>query len=129
LVVVQVIESAYCTGTLEVESAGEDRTPLEKHPFRVVEQVVGPGYRVAQSLVAAQAAPRPDEQLETVIETVTDLVHGHRRDARCRQFDPQWDSVETSADLGHRAGIIDREARSDAVGTLNEQVHRCINAQ
>ncbi len=39
-------------GTLQVESPGEHRTPLQQRLFRVVEQVVGPRHRVAQRLVA-----------------------------------------------------------------------------
>ena len=39
-------------GAFEVESAGEHRTSLQQHLFRVIEQVVGPRHGVAQRLVA-----------------------------------------------------------------------------
>jgi hypothetical protein len=45
-------------------------------------------------------------QLKTVIETITDLVHGHRRNARCRQFDSRGDSVEAAANLDDRGRLI-----------------------
>jgi hypothetical protein len=53
----RVIESRYCTGALEVESSGENRTPLQQSLFRIVEVVVGPCHRVAQCVVALRAAP------------------------------------------------------------------------
>ena len=44
-------------GAFEVESPGEHRTPLQQRFLRVIEVVVGPRHRVAQCLVACQAAP------------------------------------------------------------------------
>jgi hypothetical protein len=73
---------------------------------------------MAQRMVASQASPRTDKQLKAVIETITDLVHGHRRNTRCRQFDGQGDSVETAADLGNGARIVERETRSPAVAQV-----------
>jgi hypothetical protein len=39
-------------GTLQVESPGEHRTPLQQRFLRVIEVVVGPRHGVAQCLVA-----------------------------------------------------------------------------
>ena len=38
--------------TVQVESTGEHRTPIQQRLFRLVEQLVGPGHRVAQCLMA-----------------------------------------------------------------------------
>ena len=73
-VVVGAIESGDRAGTLEVESTGEHRTPLQQRLLGVVEQVVGPRHRVAQRLVAFQPAPRADQQPEPVIETIPHLA-------------------------------------------------------
>ena len=56
-VVIDVIESGHRAGALEVKSPGEHRTPFQQRLFRVVEEVVGPRHRVAQRVVACQAAP------------------------------------------------------------------------
>ena len=111
---------------MEVESAGEHRTPFQQRLFGVVEQVVGPRHRVTQRLVAFQAAPRPDQQPEPVIETITHLADRHRRHPRGRQLDRQRDPVEAAADLHHRARLVSvgqREARSHAAGAFDEQIH------
>ena len=82
---------------------------------------------MAQRLVAFQAAPRPDQQPEPVIETITHLAGGHRRHPRGRQLDGQRDPVEASADLHHRVrliGVGHREARRHALGAFDEQTHR-----
>ena len=70
----RVIGSGTAQALCEVESAGEHRTPLQQRLFRVVEQVVGPRHRVAQRVVAFQAAPRADQQPEPLIETITHLA-------------------------------------------------------
>ena len=58
-VVVGAIESAYCTGTLQIEPTREHRTPLQQRLLLVIEVVVGPCHRVAQRVVAFQPAPGP----------------------------------------------------------------------
>src|SRR5258705_8583854 len=47
-VVIEVIESGYRAGTFQIESAGEDRTPIKKRLLRVVEVLVRPSHRLAQ---------------------------------------------------------------------------------
>ena len=68
----QVVAAATdCARSGEVEPSGEHRTACQQRLFGVVEQVVGPGHRVTQRVVALQPAPRPDQQPEPVIETIT----------------------------------------------------------
>ena len=76
---------------------------------------------MAQRVVAFQAAPRPDQQPEPVIETITHLAGGHRRHPRGRQLDGQRDPVEAAADLHHRGrliGVGHREARRHTAGRV-----------
>ena len=40
-----------------IKSTGEHCTAIQQHSFAIVEEVVGPGHRVAQCVVAFQAAP------------------------------------------------------------------------
>ena len=126
-VVVGAIESAYRVGALEIEPTGEHRTPREQRLLLVIEVVVGPCHRVAQRVVALQAAPGADQQPEPLIQTVTDLARRHRRHPRGRQLDGQRNPVEASADLHHRGGLLSRghrEARGNAAGAFDKQAHR-----
>ena len=56
-----VVEYRYCTGTFELESTGEHRTPVQQRFLRIVEQIVRPCHRMAQRLVAFQAPPCADQ--------------------------------------------------------------------
>ena len=55
-VVIDIIGSRYRASTLEIESTGEHRTPIQQRLLRIVEQVVGPRHRVAQRLVTFQSS-------------------------------------------------------------------------
>src|SRR5215207_5300095 len=48
------IRVAHHLGRLEREAAGEDREPTEERAFALVEQVVAPGDRTAQGLLAGR---------------------------------------------------------------------------
>ncbi len=78
-VLVEIIRSGNGAGALKVKSACEHRTAFQHCLFGVVEKVVGPRHRMAQGVVAFQTTPRPDQQPESVIETITHLVYRHRR--------------------------------------------------
>jgi hypothetical protein len=77
--VVEAFESGHRASALEIEPTGEHRAPFQQSLLRVIEVVVGPGHRVAQGVVACQAAPRAHQQAEPLIETITHLAGGHRR--------------------------------------------------
>ena len=97
---------------VEVESAGEHRTSCQQGLFGVIEQVVRPLHRMAQGLMAFQAAPRPDQQPEPVVEPIAHLGDRHRLQARGGQLDRQRDPVEATADLDaphRRRRICDSE--------------------
>jgi hypothetical protein len=112
---------------MQVESAGEHRTPLQQRLFRVIEVVVGPGHRVAQRVVAFQSATRPDQQPESLIETITHFARRHRRHPRGGQLDRQREPIKAAANLHHCRRLVrvaQREARGHAVGAFDEQ-RRC----
>ena len=123
----RVVGSGHRAGALQVESTGEHRTPLQQRLLRVIEVVVGPRHRVAQRLVACQAAPRAHQQPEPLIETITHLAGGHRRHPRGRQLDGQRDAVESAADLHYSVRLVrlwpPRSRGGDAMGTFDEQGH------
>jgi hypothetical protein len=58
-----------------------------------------------------------------MIETIPNLIHRHRRKARCRQLDSQGDPIEASTDLGGCVYIAYRETRRHTVSPLGEQIH------
>ena len=55
-----------------------------------------------QCLVAFQPAPRPDQQLESVIETIAYFGCGHRSHPGRGQLNRQWNPVEPTTNLLHR---------------------------
>ena len=104
----------------EVEAAGEHRTPLQHSLLGVVEQVIGPLHRVAQRLVAFQAAPRPDQQPEAVIEAI---AHFARRSSTPSERPPTRSPAESRRGGGRSrpprsASSVHREARSDSAGRV-----------
>jgi hypothetical protein len=112
---------------LEVKSAREHRTAFQHCLFGVDEKVVGPGHRVAQRVVAFQAAPRADQQPEPVIKAITHFTGGHRRHPGGSQFDGQWNPVQALTNLGDCGSFIavdHREARCNALSAFDEQTHR-----
>src|SRR6478672_11902852 len=122
--VLVVTESGYRAGAFEVESTGEHRTSFQERLFRVVEQVIRPGHRVAQRVVTFQSAPRTDQQPEPVIKAITHFTGGHRRHPRGGQFDGQWNPIEALTNLSDCGGFIaveHREARRNALSAFDEQ--------
>src|SRR6516164_4443510 len=80
---------------------------------------------MTQRVVAAQAAPRADQQPEPMIETIAYLAGGHRRHSRRGQLNRQRDAVEAATDFDDRASlvsIVQREARSHIARPFDEQI-------
>ena len=66
------------------------------------------------------------QQLETIVEPLGDILYRHRRDARCRELDGEWNSIQPLADLRHGRGVAGVEWKiglhlEDAV---DQQFHR-----
>ena len=94
---------------------------------RALEQVVAPVDGSAQRLLARRQVPGAARQeREALLEA---RAHGDRRqqlDARRREFDRQWQAVETAADLGDRRRVLGGhlEVRLDGGGALEKQRDR-----
>jgi hypothetical protein len=120
-----VIPSRHRKRARQVESAGEDRTPLQQRPFRVVEQVVGPLDRVTQRLVTLESAVRADQQPEPVVEAIPKFGDVHGLHPGRRQLDGQRDPVEAPTDLGDRfGGIGERDPGRHGLGAFDEEARR-----
>ena len=108
----------------EVAAAREDRQPVEQPPAAVVEQVVAPGDRAAERLLArGQVARAGGQDVELVVEPGQDRVGRQDLDPRGGQLDRQRHAVQPGADGGDRRGVLvgHREARADRDGAFDEQ--------
>ena len=111
-------------GGLEVAAAGEDRQPIEQPPAAVVEQVVAPGDRAAQRLLAGRQVARAGGQdVELLLEPGEDRLGRQELDPRGGELDRERHAVQAGADRGDRRGVLvgDREAGPDRDGPLDEQ--------
>jgi len=62
-------------GCGEITSAGEDRQPVQRAPFRRFEQVVGPVDRAPQGLMTLErGAAASREELEPLVETSNKIL-------------------------------------------------------
>ena len=110
----------------EVEPAGEHRQAVEQPLGVLVEDVVAPGDRGAQGLLARrQVARAGGQQVELVLEPAEDRLGRQELDPRGGQLDGQRHAVEPGADGRHRGRVLvgDGEARPDRHRALDEQAH------
>ena len=110
----------------EVEAAGEHRQAVEQPPGVLVEEVVAPGDRAAQRLLARrQVARAGGQQVELVLQPAEDRLGRQELDPRGGQLDGQRHAVEPGADGRHRGRVLvgDGEARPDRHRALDEQAH------
>ena len=119
-------------GRGEVAPGGEDRQPVEQPLPAVVEQVVAPGDRAAQRLLAfGQVARAGRQDIELVIEPDQDRVGAEELDPGRGQLDRERHPVEPGADRGHGRRVLvgDREAGADRDRPLDEQADRRVLTQ
>ena len=119
-------------GRLEVAAAGEDGQAVEEPPPAVVEQVVAPGDRAAQRLLARRQVARAGrQQVELVLEPGEDRVGRQELDPGGGQLDGERHAVEAGADRGDRRGVLvgDREPRLDRDRPLDEQADGLVLAE
>ena len=109
------------------ETAGEDREAPEQLLFACLQQVVAPGNRVAQRLLALwQVSCPPAGQRQAVLQSCQQGSRGEQRENRRGQLECQWQPVQALADLDDGGRIL---ARQGEIGpgltrTLDEQSHR-----
>ena len=111
---------------LEVEAAGEHRQAVEQPLGVLVEDVVAPGDRGAQGLLARrQVARAGGQQVELVLEPAEDRLGRQELDPRGGQLDRQRHAVEPGADGRHGGRVLvgHGEARPDRHRALDEQAH------
>jgi hypothetical protein len=106
--------SPYVLCRVQREAAGEDGEAAEEELFFRGEEVVAPGDRVAQGLLAEwEVAGTGGEELEAAGEAGSQRLRGEDFDAGGGQLDRQRQPVEAGADLGDggRVGFGQGEGR------------------
>ena len=102
-----VLRVGHGLGRLERAPADEDRDPAEQPLLRFVEQVVAPGDRAPQRLLAfGQIARAAGQDLQPALESSQHRRGRQRLDARRRQLEGQRQPVEAVADLGNGPRIL-----------------------
>ena len=108
----------------EVEAAREDADAVEQPPHRRLEQVVGPGDRILERLLAGRQVARAGAgQRQARGEPVADRGDRQRAHARRGQLDAQRETVEQPADVADGRLVRRRqmEVRAHGTGALEEQ--------
>ena len=99
--------SATASAASNVHPPTKTESAAEQPLLRFVEQVVAPGDRAAQRLLAfGQIARAAGEDLQAALQSSQHRRGRQRLDARRRQLDGQRQPVEAIADLGNRARVL-----------------------
>src|SRR5205085_11708715 len=93
-------------GGVERAAADEDAEPRENGFAGVVEQVVAPLDRVPQRALAVPRSAAGQEREALLPEPVEDLRRRQQLDACRRELERERDSLQPTADLGDRGGVI-----------------------
>ena len=112
------------TGAHQVEAAREHRRQAEQFALVFGEEVIGPLHGMAERVLSFRPRLRGLQQPEAVREPTPDLDSAHGRHPRRGQFDPQWEAVEGSTDLGHGdrgLGLPEAEVGPHDAGAVHEQ--------
>ncbi len=101
----------------ERERAGEDREPPEEHALLPREQVVTPGDRRGEGLLARpRRSPSAGEDVEAVVEPGGDLRRRKRRHTRRGELEGERHAVEPRAERRDLRLVGDRERRIRLAG-------------
>ncbi len=101
-------------GRLQVEAADEDAQPREQPPLGWSQQVIAPGQRRPQRLLAGrQIAPTGRQHRQSLREPGQQLGRGEQIDAGGRQLDRQRQAVQPGADTGDRRDVVGRQREID----------------
>ena len=94
------------------ETTGEHGAAVQHERLVLVEEIKGPGHRLAQRLMPFQTSPSAGQELEPVAQAILDIQGAHGDHPGRGQFDGQGDAVQAPADHRHRLSglqIIQRE--------------------
>ncbi len=116
-------------GGAQGEAAGENREPPQGHAGGGIEQVVAPVEQRAQGLMARQGGARAaGEQLQPVVEPLSEAAQPEDVDACGGEFDGERHAVERAADIAHhgRIGVVELVFAEGGGGAFDEELHRGI---
>ncbi len=111
----------------EVEAAREDRRGAQQVSLVVGQEVVRPGDRVAERLLAIRAGGGRLQHPEAIAESIPDLARAHGGHPRRGQLDAERKPVERLADLDHgrgRLGVMHPEVGAHRASAVDEQRDR-----
>ena len=110
----------------ERETSRKDRQPTQRLLFVGRQHLVAPIQRRSQGVLSLHAAPSADQQAESIVEPLEDLLDGELGHLRRRQLDGQWDAVEPPADLCDHVAVLvgHHEALPHECGPIREETKR-----
>ena len=103
------VRGCYRLGGFENPSARKDRETLHQQALVIVEQVVAPFDCRLERLVPCRGRAATTGQEREPGESIEDLRHRQRLDARGRQLDRKWNAVKSLADSRNEWCILVRE--------------------
>ncbi|HET7035608.1 MAG TPA: hypothetical protein VFI42_08010, partial [Thermomicrobiaceae bacterium] len=100
-------------GRFQLPAAGEDCQAPEKPLLLWHEQIQAPLDGGAQRLLPPrEVAGAAGQKWQSTLQPLQERHRREELDARCRQFDREWDAIQPANDLGDSLGVIvvEREA-------------------
>jgi hypothetical protein len=115
-------------GRFERAAPGEGRESREQLLLLPCEEVVRPGDRRAERLLAGVGVAAASEQVEALRQPLEDLRRREDTRARCRQFDRQRQVVEANTELGDSRVGIDLRAGTEELDGFRrcQRRHRIV---
>src|SRR6266702_112889 len=112
--------AAHRLNGLERATTGKDREPPEKPLLLGIEEMVAPGNGIAEGLLPRGPIAFPTRQYsQPLAQTCEERLRWQQFDARCRQLDGQWQTIQMGTDFcdgeGIRIGYL--EIRLDCLGS------------
>ena len=99
----------------QAERPGEHTGPSEDGSIVFRQEVVAPRDRGFEGLMARRCgSAAADEQVETVVETLDELIEAQRAKSNGREFDRQRDPVEAPCQLDNGVLVVRRQLESGA---------------
>ncbi|HEY7296057.1 MAG TPA: hypothetical protein VH916_13515, partial [Dehalococcoidia bacterium] len=118
-------------GCFKGAAAGEDGQAAEERLFRLAQQAVAPGDRLAQGALAGRCVARATgEHIEAMVEPGTQRRGWQHPHPRGGQLDRERHAVEAAAHLRDRGRVLlgDLEVGLQRAGPLGEQT-RCVGGR